>query len=367
MAIEEKVASATFEEQTVQTQSVKCENCGGNLIYNPELGKLFCSHCDSTVDVQSFQAKEQDIFSAFEKEEERWDKDNVELLQCENCGAKTVFNWSESAKTCPFCGTAHVKKSDELVGLKPNAVLPFEINLEKAVENSVVWAKRKFFAPRKFKKNINTEHVKGLYVPTFTFDSNTNSIYDGRIGDVRTRRVGSGKNARTETYVVWRYISGTFGYRFNDLLVTAGSKFDQKNIDKIAPFDTDNSKAYNEEFLLGYGAYHYDYGVKDCWGRAKDIMDTRLKKAILSQYSYDRVSYLNVSTKHDGVSYKYVMLPVYVGNYKYNKKVYNFYVNGETGKVGGKTPLSALKILLTVLLGVAVVAGLLCLKFFSGQ
>ena len=358
------VLETTFEDQIVETESIKCENCGSNLIYNPQLGKLFCSHCDSTIDVQIFQAEEKDIFDAFENEKGSWDRDNVELLRCENCGAKTVFNGNESAKTCPFCGAAHVKKIDELVGLKPNAVLPFKLTLEKAVENSVRWAKRRFFAPKKFKKNINTEHVKGIYVPTFTFDSNTNSIYDGRIGDVRTRRVGSGKNARTETYVVWRYISGTFCHRFNDLLVTAGSKFDQKNIDKIAPFDTDNSKVYNEEFLLGYGAYHYDYSVKDCWGRAKDIMDSRLKRAILSHYSYDRLSYLNVSTKHHNVSYKYVMLPVYVGNYKYKKKYYNFYVNGETGKIGGKTPLSLLKILLTALLGVTAVVGLACLMFF---
>ena len=60
------------------------------------------------------------------------------------------------------------------------------------------------------------------------------------------------------------------------------------------------------------------------------------------------------------------MPPVYVGNYIYKKKVYNFYVNGATGKVGGKTSLSLFKILLAVLLGGTVVAGLIYLKFFSG-
>ena len=367
MVVEDKIVEeSTFNEQTVDTQSIKCENCGGNLSYNPQLGKLFCLHCDTSVDIQSFKSQEQDISLAFEREGE-WKETTVMMFQCENCGAKTLFDRSESAKVCPFCGTAHVKKIDELLGLKPNAVLPFEIPLEDAVKKSVAWAKKKFFAPRKFKKNIDTEHVKGIYIPTFTFDSVTDSVYEGRIGKVRTRRVGSGKNARTQTYVVWRNISGTFSHKFNDLLITAGYKFDQNQLDKLSPFDTENSNKYDEKFLLGYCAYHYDYSVKDCWSSAKTQIDSRLKKLILSQYSYDRVSYLNVSTRHDKVSYKYVMLPVYVGNYRYNKKTYNFYVNGETGKVGGKTPISPLKILLTVILGVAVVAGLLYLKFFSGQ
>ena len=133
MAIEEKVADATFDEETVDTQSVKCENCGSNLIYNPELGKLFCTHCDSTLDVQSFQAKEQDIYNAFESEEEHWDKGDVELLQCENCGAKTVFNGSESAKTCPFWfdGSPFAKRSGMM-----RYIISAEVKLLRSAEPS---------------------------------------------------------------------------------------------------------------------------------------------------------------------------------------------------------------------------------------
>ena len=58
------------------------------------------------------------------------------------------------------------------------------------------------------------------------------------------------------------------------------------------------------------------------------------------------------------------MLPVYVGNYNFNKKLYNFYVNGDTGKVWGKTPKSPLKIAIAVLLGIALVAGIVALYYF---
>ena len=105
-------------------------------------------------------------------------------------------------------------------------------------------------------------------------------------------------------------------------------------------------------------AYHYDNELADCWKSAKDKMDGYIRQGILSNYSYDKVSYLNVSTTHSNVTYKYVMLPVYVGSYKYKKKLYNFFVNGNTGKTTGRTPISAFKIILTVLLGLALIAGI---------
>jgi hypothetical protein len=51
------------------------------------------------------------------------------------------------------------------------------------------------------------------------------------------------------------------------------------------------------------------------------------------------------------------MLPVYIGNFKYKSKLYNFYVNGSTGKVHGKTPKSFWKIFSVVLVSIAVAVG----------
>ena len=43
------------------------------------------------------------------------------------------------------------------------------------------------------------------------------------------------------------------------------------------------------------------------------------------------------------------MLPIYIGNYTYNKKVYNFYINGSNGKISGSAPVSGWKIALLIL------------------
>lgn len=354
-------AGKRFEEigtegRRVGTETEKCPSCGSNMVFDPENGCLSCPHCGTKVEFQKDEtAQEIDLSSAFGKDRQ-WNADEAVVFSCDNCGAKVVLKAGQTAKICPFCGTAHVRKTEELAGLKPNGLIPFAFGEEKAVEYSKAWAKKRFFAPGKFKKRLTAENVNGVYTPCFTFDSNTSSVYNGRIGTTHTRTVGSGKNRRTETYVVWRNISGAYYYNFNDVLITAGSKLDQKKLDKLRPYDTDSGKVYEENYLLGFMAYQYDDGIEDCWNKAKAVMDKELKRAILSQYTYDRVDYINVSTRHERVTYKYVMLPVYVGNYSYKKKLFNFYVNGETGKTWGKYPKSVPKILSFVLLGAAIVA-----------
>lgn len=351
------------ESEEVEVESVKCEGCGSNMVFDPEDQRLECPHCGSS---KSFatdaMASEIDILSGLNNGES-WEE-SAASFRCENCGAKVVLNDGKTAEVCPFCGTAHAMKAEELKGLKPNALIPFAITKEKALELSKTWAKRRFFAPCKFKKNICSDALNGVYTPCFTFDSFTTSYYEGRIGTTHTRTVGSGKNRRTETYTVWRHIRGTFVHNFDDVLITAGSKFDQRNLDKISPYETNVSKAYEENYLLGFMAYSYDVELEDCWGRAKGRIDQELKRLILSQYVYDKVAYLNVSTAHEKVTYKYVMLPVYVGNFRYNKKQYNYYVNGNSGKVGGKTPLSPIRIIGVALVAIAIIVGL-CFLFTS--
>lgn len=345
-------------EKSVDTESVKCSACGSNMVFQPETQSLYCEHCGTKKSFASdLKAEELDIRTAL-NEGRRWESEATVVFACENCNAKIVLQKSETAKVCPFCGTAHVKKTEELAGLKPNALIPFVFGEEKAIELSKAWAKKRFFAPQSFKKKLGADNVKGVYTPGFTFDSSTSTYYEGVLGRTETRTVGYGKNRRVQTYTVWFNVRGTFDRNYDDVLITSGTKFSQKQLDKISPFDTNEGKIYEENYMLGFMAYHYDVELTDCWQTAKAMMDSNIKRGILSRYRYDKVAHLNISTSHSNVTYKYVMLPVYVGNFNYKKRLYNFYVNGSTGKVYGKTPKSFWKILATVLVSVATVAGI---------
>ncbi len=362
----EDITFETEEEESVKTSFVKCPGCGANMKFDPEYQTLVCEHCGSRIDFANDNvAKEIDLYAGLNGDC-NWDKSKTSAFKCTNCGARIVLNSLEVSKTCPFCGTAHTQEIEEFEGLKPTAVLPFGFSIDKGIEFFKKWAKKKLFAPRAYKMKASAENVKGVYVPGFTFDSSTTSVYVGRVGTTHTRVVGSGKNRRTETYVVWRNISGTYTENFDDILITAGSKFDQQKLDKLSPFNTNASKDFEENYMLGFSAYQYDHEFNDCWANAKGIMDSALRRHILAQYHYDRLDYLNVSTTHENVKYKYVMLPVYVGNSRFKKKLYNFYVNGCSGKVTGKSPKSILKILLAVLIGCGIIGVIIFLLIYFG-
>ncbi|MBR6737463.1 MAG: hypothetical protein IKL82_03760 [Clostridia bacterium] len=354
-----------FDVSSAETVNEKCLNCGSNLLFDPETQKLKCPHCETLVDFEkSSNVLENDI-REFLNGNQTWNTESV-VYRCENCGASLVLAPNQTAASCPYCGASHVVKSEEEAGLKPGAVYPFTITSEVASNFAKTWAKKRLFAPSRFKKDLVTDKFKGVYQPSYTFDSNTYSTYYGRVGVRHTRTVGSGKNRRTETYIVWRNISGDYSHFFDDVTVNSDDIEFQSTINKLLPFNYNSIKVYDTEYLTGYMAKRSNRTVKDCWGDAKSMMDASLRSLILSRHRHDVVDFLNVSTSHQNVTFKYVLLPVYVSNFKYKKKDYKVFVNGNTGKVTGKTPVSPWRVLIAVILGLAIVA-LLGYLFYSNS
>ena len=350
--------------KVTESQIAKCPSCGSNLTFDPKKQALLCSHCGH---VEAFDTdknvKELDINEGFEKGE-KWSAE-TNVYHCDNCGTNFVLDKNATASCCPFCGTAHVIVTDEIKGLKPNVVIPFLIDVKTALENTMLWVKRRLFAPASFKKSFKGGKFNGVYYPAFTFDSNTSSVYYGRLGIRHTRTVGSGENKRTETYIEWFNVSGNYEMFFDDITITSGKKFTQNEYNKAQPFNTAESRVYESKYLLGYSAYHYDKGIDTCWQEARAEMDARIRRGILSQYYYDVVDFLNVSTSHKGVTYKYELLPIYTMSYEYHQKTYGVYVNGSTGKVNGKCPVSPWRVLVAVGIGLLIVGGIAALVLLN--
>ncbi len=349
--------SEVFEaEKEVKTDFVKCNGCGANMVFDPQSQMLYCEHCGSKVSFEKDkEVKELAIEKAFSATE-KWN--DAAVLRCENCGAVVNVSRNEVALSCPYCGTSHVKLTDEISGVKPNALYPFTITADQAELSAKKWAKGRLFAPKKFKKELEAKNLHGVFQPCFTFDSQTQTNYDGRLGKHKTRTVRTKNGTRTETYTVWYNVRGTISRVFDDITISASKTFDKKKMNKIMPFKRESICVYEKQYLAGFSAHHYDKDVRTSWNEAKEEMEQQIRQAIVRKYDCDVVGYLNTSTIHSGVTYKYVLLPIYVLRYHYKKKDYEVDVNGNTGKVVGKAPISALKVLITVLITAVVLFGL---------
>ena len=87
------------------------------------------------------------------------------------------------------------------------------------------------------------------------------------------------------------------------------------------------------------------YTEDELFPRAKDKTRSYIDSYIASTVSgYTSVSYTNKEIDTTLKNADYVLLPVWMVNYDFNRKQYTFAMNGQTGKVVGKPPISKAKV-----------------------
>ena len=85
-------------------------------------------------------------------------------------------------------------------------------------------------------------------------------------------------------------------------------------------------------------------------------MDPTIRSLIRRDIGGDEQRIISMNTSYDEITFKHLLLPVYVSAYRYKNKLYQFLVNGRTGEVQGQQPYSWIKITLTILLVINIIA-----------
>ncbi|MDD4839589.1 MAG: hypothetical protein PHE93_02820 [Clostridia bacterium] len=336
-----------------KTAVVKCKNCGADLVWDATKGRLACPYCDGETEIEKKSSALRDYYTC---SKDGYVEEGGTVYHCPNCDAETTIEGFDTAVNCPFCGATNIMKTENLPGLKPDSILPFKLTADDACLWGRKWIKKRIFAPSKCKKNFNPDKFKGVYIPNFSFNTDTDSNYDGVLGEYYYVTVGTGKNRHTVRRTRWFNVSGSLDKDYTNLLVEASSHIEQKQLGKILPFDLAATEAYRPEYLAGFSAERYNTSLQDSFGIAKGIIDADIRKAILNLYNADVVQTLNVSTSFKTINFKYILLPIWICGYSFKQKLYQFIVNARTGKSTGKAPVSPLRVLIAVLLGLGIAA-----------
>ena len=344
--IDKKIQEKIYNDKDLKVFSKKCENCGGETVFDPKEQKLKCLYCGSVFNIEINSKIEERNLDELLKNGQVWE--SAEVLQCQSCGAKEIIEAGEVSHVCPFCGTNSIVKISEIPGLKPQGVVPFRLEKSKAILLAIKWAKKKLYAPKKFKKSVKTENLHGVYSPIFTFDAQSSSTYMGCLG--KSYVVTTYRNGKTYVSTRVRYfnISGSVDMNFDDIVVQASTDFPQNVIKSLEPFPTKDVPSYDPKYLKGFSANTYNKEGAKCWEESVAMMNHKIEQNILKKYDYDYKQSLSVNTTFSSKTYKYILVPIYVGHFSYNKKLYNFYINGDNGKIAGKTPVSVWKVLFTI-------------------
>lgn len=333
----------------------KCKSCGGNLVFSPSFQELICEKCSSPCKIDKDKNYIKHIF-VLAKEDEKIKKISG-YAKCSNCGANVQLDNNISG-ICPYCSTAVVAQVDDKNAQETDFVVPFAFNKERAGELFVKNVKKKWFLPNKFKKAPKIDKINGFYFPVCSFDENTNSTYIGKLEIDSHHKDSDGRSYTTTSY---KSISGKKQISFTDIITETSSRLTQDELHKIMPYNTRECYKFNQDYLRGYKLERPNETTSQLKVVADNIIDADIKRQILANYRYDRVSYLNISTTRTDEKYAFGALPVYEFTLDYKNKPYKTLVNGQTGQIGSGLPKSKLKIAMFVLAILLFITGIVFL------
>ncbi len=356
-------------DDSVNVSEFKCQQCGAKLTYQPGTESLVCRYCDfeNPIPRSEEDIEELDFHEFLTKAKDDSVTEERLVVKCSSCGAESTSDADVVAQNCLFCDSEIVTTAQSVKLIKPRSLLPFKVTNRVAAQSYKDWLKSLWFAPNELKKKARLEaSVSGVYVPHWTYDSDTMSYYTGQRGvyyyvsETRTRTNSEGKQETYTTQVRktrWRSASGTVTDDFDDVLVVGSQSLPKKYIRALEPWDLQNLVAYKDDYLSGFKAESYQIDLEQGFGRAKDIMEGVIRETVKRHIGGDEQRIYSLKTQHRNITFKHILLPVWLSTYRYKNKAYRFMVNARTGEVQGERPWSWIKIGLAVIAGISLVTG----------
>ena len=361
---------------TEGTRTYPCSACGGELHFDIKLQKLSCEHCGSVFEMTADMAGtavEQDLRTALASLQAGRAQGVQSLVAtekeivCQNCGGHSTFQGSLTAERCPYCATP-IQRDDVHTApdrLAVDGVVPFQIDQKTATEAIEKWINSRRFAPTEFKTYNRTGSFASVYAAYFTYDADTQTQYTGRRGDDYTVTVGSGDNRHTETRTDWHHVSGVVTNSFDDVTVFANDGFDKKRVNKLEPWPTQTAKPYSPEFVAGHLCRTYDHDVEECLAEATSTMEQVIDQTIRQDIGGDHQDINSRNINWFKMTYKHLLMPIWLLTVIYQEKPFQVYINGVTGEVQGARPWSKVKILIAA--GIALVIIIVLIILFSSR
>ena len=327
-------------------QEFKCPCCDGAIEFDSTLQKMKCPYCGSEFEMEALQAYDAEL-SQQPSENMTWDTaagsdwqpgetEGLRIYTCNTCGGEIVADETTGASECPFCGNPVIMTGQFAGALKPDLVIPFKVDKKAAVAALQNHYKGKLLLPKVFKDQNHIKEVKGLYVPVWLFDTDADAFV--RYHATRTRSWSDSQYNYTETNHFSITRGGGIG--FENVPVDGSTKMDDTLMESIEPFNIGDAVDFQTAYLSGFLADKYDVSAED----GEDRIRQRVEQSVQDQVQSSLLGYATVIPTSRQIQIhhskaKYVLLPVWMLNTRYNGKIYTFAMNGQTGKMTGSLPI----------------------------
>ena len=354
-----------------------CPSCGARLDYDPAgrgLACPYCGHIEKIERDESAEVSEREFDQYLDREEAggKVVAGRSTETKCPGCGAIVLLEDKVATENCPFCGTFLENKPEAAHAmLPPESLLPFTVELRAARTAFEKWIANLWFAPTELRKVAALGQLTGVYLPYWTYDSMTISYYTGERGvDYTTTQTYTDRDAngnavtrtRTVIHTSWSSVRGEVRHFFDDVLVCASKSIPADLIADLGEWALPKLEPFRAEYLSGFKTERYAVNLKEGFHRAKAIMEPEIIRLIRQDIGGDHQRISQKQTRHTAVTFKPLLLPMWVAVYRYQQRTYQILVNGRTARVTGYRPWSTMKIVrlvILILLGVGLLAWLI--------
>ena len=350
-----------------------CPSCGGEAVWNAGKRALVCAFCGTVAPMElpvegGEGIVEHDLVRALQgigADGRGWAAEK-RSVKCQSCQAVTVFDPVHVAQKCDFCGSAALVPFEEMgAPIRPESLLEFRMTAVEVRDRVKVWYGSRWFAPSGFKSRALTDTLRGIYLPYWTFDAEVLAEWTAESGYYYWETESyEDSNGRRQTRQVqrtrWENSAGSVRHFFDDELVPGSKGVAAELLRKIEPFPTRTDlKPYDPGYVSGWVVEQYQIDLVGAAGNARAVMEGKMVGLCAAEVPGDTQRGLRVNSDYSGQTFKHLLVPVWVLAYTYGSGSFQVIVNGYTGAIAGKHPLSWGKIFLVGLVGLVVLTMIL--------
>ena len=287
-------------------------------------------------------------------------------LECQSCGARLEVEPRLRTGRCVYCGSPQIIERPPTPDRpNPQYAVGFVVPSDRALALARAWVKRPLFAPTAFRKT-EVHEIRGIYLPCYLYSASAHATYSARIGENYTETEtysttdSKGKSVtrtRTKVRTEWRPLHGQHDAYIADYVVTASRGLPNAELEAIEPFDLRALKRYRDDLVAGWVVEEASLAPHESVALARQEATAGTGRRLAAFMPGDTHRDLQYQVELRNEDLALCLLPVWVLSVRYDdrKPAVRLRVNGQTGKLAGKAPLSWIKV------GAAVVVGLLML------
>ncbi len=338
------------QPEEAQAKAYQCPKCGGRMSFNVVKQELACEYCGYIQQTEkrlaADEAERSIDYVLPTVEAHRW-AEALQRLSCQLCGAITLLPPQVRADTCPYCGSNRlVKAAEDLELIDPQVIALMKIEKEQAKQQVRKWLGKGMFIPDDLLERAGGINLHPAYFPFWSFDGALEIPWSCEVNE------GSDDHPR------WVPRNGTHSEFFDDMVVPGLRSMTFGELASVEPFNLKDVVEFSPDYLAGWLTLTYDHSLSDASLKARERVIRRIRSSMFMEIEVgrDKRNLRTGAGKWSGLTFKNMLLPLWIGTYLYQGKFFRVLVNGQSGRVGGAKPRDNFKLVMVLVMAAIILA-----------